>query len=237
MNFKVAVVEDDEAASRSLAEKIERYAGEKGHSIAVSVFSDAYFFLMNYKSDYDVIFFDIEMPGMNGMEAAKKVREQDAGVIIVFVTNLAQYAVAGYEVAAFDFILKPVTYPGFQMKFDRVCKELAHRLDDHSIYIGNRTQTRKVRVSDIYYVEVKNHDLIFHAADGAVVMRGTMAEMEQRLAPYHFVRCNSYYLVNLRYVDALHGDRLIVNGDELRISQSRRQAFLTEFARYTGGSV
>ncbi len=237
MNFKVAVVEDDAAARRSLAEKIERYARETGHGIAVSVFSDAYFFLMNYKSDFDVVFFDIEMPGMNGMEAAKKVRGKDKDVIIVFVTNLAQYAVDGYEVRALDFILKPVTYPGFHMKFDRICKELSHRLDDHSVFLGNRTNTKRVRVLDILYVEVDNHELIFHLTDGEFRMRGTMVETEKKLAPHHFVRCNSYYLVNLKYVDSLHGDRLMVGGNELRISQSRRQAFLTELARYAGGSV
>lgn len=237
MNFKVAVVEDDEAARRSLTDKIERYAEEKGHTITVSGFSDAYFFLMNYKSDYAVIFLDIEMPGMNGMEAAKKVRQSDSAAIIVFVTNLAQYAVEGYAVAAFDFVLKPVSYPAFQMKFDRICKELSHRLDDHCIYIGNRTQNKRVRVLDIYYVESENHDLLFHTTDGLVRMRGTMADMEKRLAPHHFVRCNSCYLVNLRYIDNLCGDRVIVGGAELRISQSRRHAFLAEFARYTGGSV
>ena len=237
MNFKVAVVEDDETTRRLLAEKIGRYARETGHEIGVSLFSDAYFFLMKYKSDFDVIFFDIEMPGMNGMEAAKKVRQADKDVIIVFVTNLAQYAVDGYEVRALDFILKPVTYPGFQMKFDRICKELSHRLDDRSIFLGNRTNTRRVRIMDILYVEVDDHELIFHLTDGKFCMRDTMSDMEKKLSPHHFVRCNSYYLVNLKYVDSLRGDTLLVAGNELRISQSRRQAFLTELARYAGGSV
>ena len=65
----------------------------------------------------------------------------------------------------------------------------------------------------------------------------TMSDMEKKLSPHHFVRCNSYYLVNLKYVDSLRGDTLLVAGNELRISQSRRQAFLTELARYAGGSV
>ena len=193
--------------------------------------------LEEYHSDFDVLFLDIQLGMMNGMEAAERIRRLDPRVVIVFVTNLAQYAVDGYEVRALDFILKPVTYPGFQMKFDRICKELSHRLDDRSIFLGNRTNTRRVRIMDILYVEVDDHELIFHLTDGKFCMRGTMSDMEKKLSPHHFVRCNSYYLVNLKYVDSLRGDTLLVAGNELRISQSRRQAFLTELARYAGGSV
>ncbi|HIW03606.1 MAG TPA: LytTR family DNA-binding domain-containing protein [Firmicutes bacterium] len=237
MNFKTAVVEDDAAARDMLAELVERYAEEHGHGVQVRRYADAYAFFGDYKQDFDVLLLDIDMPGMNGMEAAEKVRAAGDDAIIVFVTNMAQYAVAGYSVRALDFILKPVTAGGFMTKFDRVCRELSHRIGGGRIRLSNRSDTRSVNVGDIKYVEASNHDLVYHLFDGDFRVRGTIAEAERSLMRYHFVRCNNCYLVNLKYVEDRRGDDIIVAGEELRMSRSRRAAFMTELARYIGGSV
>ncbi len=237
MNFKAAVVEDDPDVRGMLAGLVEEYARERGHGAVVMRYADGYAFMGDYKGDFDVLLLDIDMPGINGMEVAEKVRAAGDDVIIVFVTNMAQYAVAGYSVRALDFILKPVTRGGFMMKFDRVCRELGHRISDGRVRLANRNDTRSVGVGDIKYVEASNHDLVYHLFDGNFRMRGTITEAEKTLAPYHFVRCNSCYLVNLKYVEGGHGDVIVVAGEELRMSRSRRAAFMTELARYAGGSV
>lgn len=235
MDFNIAIAEDEESAANKLKEMIARYAEEKGYNISVDCFSDGAVFFYNYKAKYDVVFLDIEMPVVNGMDAAKGIRKIDGDVIIVFVTNMAQYAVESYDVRAYDFILKPLNYSAFEMKFDRICNELRHRLDDSLITLVNRNLTRRVRILDITYVEVKNHDLIYHLPDGEFKMRGTMGEIEQKLAEKNFVRCNSCYLVNLKYVTGLSGGWVTVAGEELKISQTRKREFLSEFARYAGG--
>ena len=236
--FNVAIVEDERDAADELERMINKYSEENTeNSFSINKFSDALSFLMEGLSGYDVIFLDIQLPDMSGMKAAWKIREKDEDILIVFVTSMAQYAVESYGVHAYDFILKPLIYGNFYMKFRRVVKALEHRRNDDYITLSTRFEKRRVRILDIVYVEVINHDLYFHLTEGKWRVTGTMGEIEKKLLPYHFVRLNSGYLVNLKYVSALHGEYAVVNGEELHISRSRKQNFLLQFAKYVGGSV
>lgn len=237
MIIKMAIVEDEAAAADKLNGMIERYKTENSPAdeYKVSVFTSSYEFLAE-RGTYDIIFLDIQMEGMNGMQAAREIRKVDENVLILFVTNMAQYAVESYEVRAYDFILKPLTYGNFFMKFRRALKTLAHKSTDVFITLSSRFEQRRVNVNDIVYVEVNKHDLIFHLTGGEMRITGTMSEWEKRLADLHFVRCNTYLLVNLGYVTRISGDEITAGGDNLRMSRSKKQNFLSEFAKYAGGS-
>ncbi len=205
MIFNLAIVEDEDAAAENLQDMIEKFEAEnKGDSFRIARFSDALSFLMEDCSAFDAIFLDIHLPDMSGMKAAHRIRQKDENVLIVFVTNMAQYAVESYEVHAYDFLLKPVTYGNFFMKFRRILKELGHRRNDACITLSTRFEKKRIRILDIMYVEVINHDLFFHLNDGEYRITGTMSELEKQLSAHHFVRVNSGYLVNLKYVTALH---------------------------------
>ncbi len=238
MIYKMAIVEDEAVAAKELNAMIEQYGRDCApmDEYRVSVFSNAYNFLLK-REVYDVVFLDIQMAGMNGMQAAREIRKRDDNVLIVFVTNMAQYALESYDVHAYDFILKPLTYGNFYMKFRRVLKELEHKQTDAFCTLATRFEKRQVRISDIVYVEISSHDLVFHMADESRIhILGTLNEWEQKLSPYHFARCNACFLVNMRYITALNGDSLVAGGHELRISRTKKQAFLSEFAKYGGGS-
>ena len=186
--------------------------------------------------DADLIFFDIEMPGLSGMDVAKKVREYDKHTTIVFVTNLAQYAIEGYSVNAFDFLLKPINYSSFELKLDRVFHELHHHMDENFITIGNKQGITRLNVNDILYVEVKNHDLIYHSLKEEYRIRSTMLKAVEELSQYHFELCNACYLVNLKYVNRIENNMVEIGESKLMISQSRRKTFLSSFAKYLGGT-
>ena len=119
----IALVEDEPEAADVLAAFIARYADEKGLELAVTRFGNAMDFEMTHQH-FDLVFMDIQMPGINGMEAAQLMRTYDSETPIIFVTNLAQYAVKGYEVDALDFIVKPVTYFNFRMRMDKAMRRI-----------------------------------------------------------------------------------------------------------------
>ena len=113
--WKIAIVEDEPKEAKRLEANLLRFAEENGETFELSHFSNAILFLTNYRPLYDLVFMDIEMPGLNGMEAAFRLRETDPVVKLIFVTNMAHYAAKGYEVAAFRFLIKPVSYQSLSL--------------------------------------------------------------------------------------------------------------------------
>ena len=108
--LRCAIVEDSPRELEHLKECLARYSAERDIPLETTAFGDAASFLEHYRADYDIVFMDIELPGINGMEAAHRLREIDRQVILIFVTNMAQFAVKGYEVDALDYIIKPAQY-------------------------------------------------------------------------------------------------------------------------------
>ena len=129
----LAIVEDEQLYIDQLTEYIHRYEAEKKQKFKISVFSDGAEIVEDYKGVYDIIFLDIQMKFMNGMDAAEKIRELDPNVVIIFITNMTQYAVRGYEVDALDYIVKPVEYFSFSQKFSRA---LGRIKKDEAVYIS-----------------------------------------------------------------------------------------------------
>lgn len=148
---KIALVEDEAEAADVLASFIDRYGTEKGTGFTVVRFCNAIDFELT-RQKFDLVFMDIQMPGIDGMEAAHLMRTYDSETPIIFVTNLAQYAVKGYEVDALDFIVKPVSYYNFRMRMDKAMRRIA-RVGGRSVVINTRDGLRVASVSDIEYVE------------------------------------------------------------------------------------
>ena len=237
MIFNVAIVEDEKKEAEKLEKLLRRSFDGVGQLCKIKTFLSAVTFCEQYRADYDVIFFDIEMPDMTGMEAARFVRERDEKAVIVFVTNMIQCAVEGYTVNAFDFIVKPINEGSFAIKFDRILNMMKKNTDDTMLTLNATDGTKRVKVSDIVYIEVRNHHLTYYMTDGEITVRGSLAETEKLLGANNFGRCNSCYLVNLKYVTEFHGDYITVNGDSLKVSQTKKQQFMSDFAKYLGGGA
>lgn len=184
---------------------------------------------------YDLVFMDIDMPYLDGMSAAHKLRELDENVCLVFVTNLARLAVQGYEVAAYDFIVKPVSYEDFTGKMPRIVKRLESLARGRTLLVHSGTDIMRIAVDDIMYVEVMSHKLVYHLVRKNIVSYGTLKKVEEELADPCFVRCNKCYLVNLRYVMAIEENHAVVGGEKLLISYPRRTEFTKALTDYLCG--
>lgn len=227
----VAVVEDDDKEAERIKSYLVSYGKENDENFNVLHFSDGLEFLEKIRPEIDVVFMDIEMPFLNGMDAAKKLRQSDPSVPLVFITNLKQYALNGYEVEAMDFLVKPVAYAAFSTMMGRVCARLA-LCTDKEIFIQNAQGGVKIKISDIFYVEVIKHYVIFHTPRGEVKMWGSLSDIEMRLPADRFARCNNCYLVHLAYATRLEGNDLYVGGDVLAVSRGKKQEFMQRLLDY-----
>lgn len=231
--LRVAVAEDNPKDRERLLSFLKKYGEEKDVQIEVAEYTDGSELLDQYRPCYDVIFLDVEMPQMDGMKAAEKIRETDEEVILIFIANMAKYAIRGYEVQALDYVLKPVKYEAFTVKMDKV-KRLAEKKKDKSISIKTGTATHRLLLSHIQYVEVVQHLLIFHTEDGDFSTRGVLKDVEAVLEENGFYKCNKCYLVNLRHVRSVHDGMVLVGNDQLQVSRARKKAFAEAVADYIG---
>lgn len=235
--INIAIVEDEVAEAERLASYLRRYKEEtNGIEFHIVRFSDGIAFLTDYKAEYDIIFMDIEMPGLDGMATAQKLRLQDPEAILVFVTNMAQYAVKGYEVDAMDFMVKPVPYDNFKLKVSRALKRLNYKRDD-KLVVYDRNGANVVMIPRIRYVEVVNHMLTFYTSDGTVSATGTLKNIEEKLSGRGFSRANSCYLVNLDYVTGYADGIAELGDDRLPVSRSHRKQFMKDVADHLGGKI
>ena len=230
----VAIVED-ESREREMIKACLSYVAEKNQTeIQTTEFVSGAAFLGGYQPIYDIVLMDIEMPGINGMETAKALRKMDAAVILIFVTNLTQYAIMGYEVDALSYILKPVNRFDFALKMSKASARTAKR-GEESIVIKTARETYSVRIAAIQYVEANGHNMIYHTTEGVFSEYGTLKDTEKKLNKDYFARCNRCFLVNLRFVASVKEDTVFVGQDALQISRSQKKAFLNALTVYIGG--
>ena len=230
----IAIVEDDPRNQRELLAAVERYARENGEPFRTSVFSDGDEILEGYAANYDIILLDIQMRRMDGMRAAERIRELDTDVILIFVTQMVNFAVRGYAVNAMDFLVKPISYPSLEHVFRRAVALRKKRTQ----YIAVPTGKGLLRLDaeKIHYFESYSHRIIVHAEDGReYTLRETMRKMEETFGPYGFFRCNNCFLVNLNFVESVELDTVTVAGQPLAISRPRRKAFMEALTNYLGG--
>ena len=231
--IRIAICDDEKEAVDLFRENLDRYTAEYGVEFTVSHFCNAMTFLENYKPVYDIVFMDIKMPDMDGLTASRRLRKLDPSVILIFLTNLAQYAVNGYEVNALDFIIKPISYYTLVLKIERALDRLLGERVAEVTVSADHTVV-KIRAVDLKYVEVQGHNLIFHTVNGDHKSYGSLKKIKDKLASADFVRCNACYLVNLKYVTAIRGDTVYLGVTELHISHSKRKDFVRLVNNYMG---
>lgn len=230
----ITIVEDNKEDAAILISYLERYSRENDMEIQYRHFENGLLFLQQYYGEYDVIFMDIDMPLISGMNTARRLREIDSSVLLIFVTALARFALNGYEVGAFDFIVKPIKYNFFTIKMQRVRKKLSSE-KRKKLLIKTGEKTVSVYEDEILYVDIYNHVLSVHTQDNVISSRGTIKKIMQMLDRTNFALCNKSCVVNLRFVEMIDGDDVVLTGGERQqISRLRKTEFMQQIADYYG---
>lgn len=231
--IKIAIVEDESIYAKQLQDYLKQYEREKSEIFEISLFSDGDEIVHKYNPQFDIILMDVEMGFMDGMSAAEEIRKVDTEVVIIFITNMPQYAIRGYAVDALDYVLKPVSYFAFSQRLSRAIGRMKKR-ENKMITVSIRGGTARLDTANIFYIESQGHTLFFYTVNGCYEAFGTMKEMEKKLEEMNFYRGNKGYLINLAYVESIKESYAIVKGEKLLLSRARKKAFMEALTRYWG---
>jgi DNA-binding LytR/AlgR family response regulator len=232
--ISTAIVEDEQSAYEILKDHLLHFQKDNGVEFEISYFSNSLSFL-DEKKAYDLILLDIEMPSINGMDLAKKIRAKDSKVILIFITNMVQYAIKGYEVDALDYVLKPINYSRFSSLMKKTLRILTKNKEDE-IVLKTVGGWAKVYLSTIYYLEISDHLLIYHTKQGDFEVWRSLAAAEEELPKESFVRCNHSTIVNLKFVVSTEKDVIYLTDKkiEIQISHGKKKDFLSKLNTYLG---
>ena len=234
--INVAIVEDTLKDAETLKDYTRRAVEMVNETCEITVFNNAVDFLDGYRGNFDIVFMDIELPDINGMDAAKKLRLLDESVVLIFVTNMAQFAVGGYAVDAMDFMVKPVSYENVCIKISRAIKKIEGKREEKLVLPGKSGVT-VIMIPQIRYVEIMNHRLTFFTTQGTVAAVGSLSKIVEKLSGFNFSRCNNYSLVNLNFVTKVEDYTVWLDKEMLTVSRARKRPFLKDLADFLGGGV
>ncbi len=230
----IAICDDEKDFVIYLTQLINQYAAETGEEIKVSAFYDGIELTTHYDTTIDLIFLDIQMKLLDGLHAAKRIRQMDERVGIIFLTTLAQCALEGYKYQAANYIVKPMKYARLKAEIEQ-WRRRSRKLDSPAIVVANDSGKYKIFLNTLHYVETFNRNLLLHTEQEKIICYRSMKDLEQELAPHGFVRCHTSYIVNLYYVKGVNKLEItLVTGETIPVSQPKRRQFMEQLAEYWG---
>lgn len=231
------ICDDEDMMCQRLAQYIHRFEGETGEELHVTIFHSGTELLRAYPRNTELLLLDIQMEGASGMDVARRVREFDRDVCIVFITTMHQMALEGYKVRAFGFLKKPVTYPEFRHELREAMVHIKGA-KKQSVVLKSGTELRKLNANEILYAEVHNHNVEIHTTSGVEEFYIQLKELTARLQGYGFFCPHTSYLVNQRHIAKVGKEALtLTDGTVIPISKHRRREFLTELTNYVGDQI
>lgn len=207
--MRIAVCDDDGRQAKALEAAVGDWAEASSRNAEIRVFAsaEAFLFDMNANDSYDVLLLDIEMPGMNGLELARGLRDKGAKSQIIFITGYPDYISQGYDVSALHYLLKPVKREKLYEVLDRVAEALKRMPKFALIPVGK--EVIRVYFEDIIYAESQGHYLYIKTKRGEFRPRLTAGELAERLDGAFF-KCGRSFLVGLRYVERITKDTVFL---------------------------
>ncbi len=231
----VIAVVDDTLQDRTIMETmLNRYFRERGMDLRTDTFSSAEEFLRFYgPGRYDVIFFDIYMGGMNGMEAARQVCRIDADCRLIFFTSSTDYAVDSYKVKAAYYLMKPLEYGELCRALDRICGKPEHGRRELSVALREGLEAG-IPFKKILYVDCVRRIPQIHTADSVMAAASSFSALEEQLEKdRRFLCCNRSLYVNMEWIREVEEQNVVMkNGERLPIRVRGRGQVKKEYLRY-----
>ena len=230
--LQIVLCEDSETQRKLLGELLEQHFADKQEEIHIHEYECGETLVADVEKDrvcMDLLFLDINLGKMNGMEVARKLRELGCKVPIIFMTATAEYAVEGYEVGAAGYLLKPYEKSKIEETVERILK----RNEQRRIVFKSKRQRRYVNLNDIMYIESDKHAICVHLMDGTDIdTTGKLGEIEKMINEDRFLRCHQSYLVNMDYIQDIRESFILSDGTNVPIRVRGRKDMTERYFEY-----
>lgn len=224
--MRIAICEDNREHAEILQGMIKKWAESENIEVDIGYYQSAeqFLFFMKDEAHYDLAFLDIQMEKISGLQLAKLIRREDKTIFLIFTTGLKDYAVKGYEVSAFRYLVKPLQQNEVVDALTRANKVLAQNKKD-AIVVYLNSEARRICKNDIWYIEIDDHYIVIHTKDEVIRFKAKMKDLEQHFQEPQFCKCHRSHIVNLHYVTKISKDGVFLeNGEVLSISRARWEA-------------
>jgi DNA-binding LytR/AlgR family response regulator len=233
----VVICDDEQPFVNKMKDYLKRYSLETEQEIRTREFADGQALINAYHTDFRIIFMDIKMPKLDGIETAKKIRAMDSNVIIIFITSLIKHVFAGYNVNAANYLIKPLDYRRFRLEMDKAVARAA-TIKEGYISVKNDDGFFKIYLTSLKYIETYERKTMIHTTKDNIISYKKMQEHEKDLVDYPFVRCHNSYIVNLEYIDKIVGYEItLMSGETIPISKQKKKELLQCLAEYLGSEL
>lgn len=235
--INVVLCDDEPHFLTSMEKLIQQYMKTNQKELCITKFHDGVDLIKNYDLGFDIIFLDVSMETLDGIETAKKIREVDNKVVIIFLTSVVKYVLSGYTLGAANYLIKPINLKKITIELDKALEKL-QEIGQQSITIKNNTGLYKIYVNDIKYIETYDRKTLIHMKDKEVVCFYTMKILEEKLNAFNFIRCHSSFIVNTQFIQSI--EKLVIfltTGEQIPISQQKRKDVMRLIAVYLGDEL
>lgn len=235
MSCRIAIIDDNNQDILFVQSILSCWSSERKLSISYEAFPSAERFLFRYAEDkdWDILLLDIEMGAMDGVTLAKRIRQDNEAVQIVFITGFADYIAEGYDVSALHYLMKPVKEDKLFAVLDRAVASLKKK--ERTILLPVGGETMRLPVSRIQYVEAFSHTVAIMTTEDTFQIKMPISEIEKQLGE-GFVRCHRSYLVGLKHIARLSKTEVVLDsGKSLPLSRSAAPLVHKAFVSYYTG--
>ncbi|MGL5713561.1 MAG: LytR/AlgR family response regulator transcription factor [Paraclostridium sp.] len=235
--FFIVICEDNILQRELLATYLEQVFTDLDFNYSLLEFSSGEELLDNYPEKIDMLFLDIQMDKLTGMDTARKIREFDSNVEIVFTTAILDYIYEGYEVKAYRYLLKPLDFECILKHTESCIKELIDKKD--TIIIKDRFKTAIIQIKDILYIEVLRKEITIYTKEEKYIFKTTMKTIEDSLVKKNFFRCHRSYLINLKKVNSFieKENIVIIESYEIPVSRYNLKSLKFKLAHILGDTL
>jgi DNA-binding LytR/AlgR family response regulator len=228
---RIAICDDDVSLRAGLREVIDTCNGLSEDTIITEYQEGNELIDSHLKCPHDIIFLDIEMDGISGLEVGQKIRDSDRNVIIIFITNYMRYVLRSFRIEPFDYIIKPVDGEVVSEVLERALKK--HKEQHFIVNIKWRENSYAIKVCDIVFIESDLRHIVIVTVDNRYKVIGKLDEYELRLAPYGFLRCHQSFIVNMNYIKCIgHSSISTTLNHDIYMSTRRKQDCLKAFTEF-----